>query len=122
MPVIYVRYQLDTNFVGTNNVEYCRYVFPDDWTQKQIEDYIWDEYSESQMTHYESYSDFWNYCVEQYDIEINDGNEDYVYDEYWDEYASFVLEQGSYEILDHKPTEDEMSDSSCPMNHFDIRG
>lgn len=120
MKTIYVKYELETEFVGTYSKEYCRYIFPDDWTQEEIDNYIYEDYSDMQMKHYESYLDYYDYCRE-YEYTENDpaGVDDY---DYWEEYQIYVEEQGSYEILDHEPTEDEMSDSAYSMQEIIVRG
>ena len=65
MQTVYIRFELDTDFVGTLNVIYRQYNFPDGWTTEEIENYIWDEYHDLQMEHYESYSDYYEYFEPQ---------------------------------------------------------
>ena len=40
MQTFYVRFQLDTDFVGASEVLYRQYNFPDGWTTEQIDNYI----------------------------------------------------------------------------------
>ena len=54
MQTFYVRFQLDTDFVGSSEILYRQYNFPDNWTPEQIDNYIWEEYHDLQMEHYES--------------------------------------------------------------------
>ena len=41
MQTFYVRFQLDTDYIGATEVLYRQYNFPDDWTPEQIDNYIW---------------------------------------------------------------------------------
>ena len=109
MQTIYIRFELDTDHVGTKNVIYRQYNLPDGWTTEQIDKYIWEEYHDLQLEHYESYSDYYDYCQErEYTEDDPVGVDDY---DYWDEYTVYVDEQGGYHVQDFAFDEDEMDDS-----------
>ena len=120
MQTFYVRFQLDTDFIGTSEVFYRQYNFPDDWTPEQIDNYIWGEYHDLQMEHYESFSDYYNWVRECGFVEYD--SEDEYEDEYWDEYETHVMEQGSYDIQTIPFDSDEMEDAIFPLEIFTIRG
>lgn len=109
MQTVYIRFELDTNFVGTLNVIYRQYNLPDNWTTEQIDNYIWEEYHDLQKEHYELYSDYYDYCQELgYTEDDTVGVDNY---DYWDEYIIYVDEQGGYHVQDFAFDEDEMGDS-----------
>ena len=120
MQTFYVRFQLDTDFVGSTEVLYRQYNFPDDWTQEQIDNYIWEEYHDLQMEHYESFSDYYNWVRDMGYVEYD--SEDEYEDEYQDEYETHVMEQGGYHIQNFVFTEDEMDDAAYPLEVFNIGG
>jgi hypothetical protein len=120
MQTVYIRFELDTDFVGTLNVIYRQYNFPDGWTTEEIEDYIWNEYHDLQFEHYESYSDYYEYCQERGYTEDDEYGVDN--DDYWDEYVVHVDEQGGYHVQDFAFDEDEMGDSIYPLEVFTIEG
>lgn len=120
MQTFYVRFQLDTDFIGTSEVLYRQYNFPNDWTPEQIDNYIWEEYHDLQMEHYESYSDYYNWVRDMGYVEYD--SEDEYEDEYQDEYETHVMEQGSYDMRTVPFEPDEMDDTNHPMEVFNIRG
>lgn len=120
MQTFYVRFQLDTDFIGSSEVLYRQYNFPDDWTPEQIDNYLWEEYHDLQMEHYESYTDYYNYVRDMGYVEYD--TEDEYEDEYWDEYETHVMEQGSYDMQTIPFEPDEMEDANYPLEAFTIRG
>lgn len=118
MQTVYIRFELDTDFVGTLNVIYRQYNFPDGWTTEEIDDYIWNEYHDLQFEHYESYSDYYEYCQERgYTADDEYGVDN---DDYWDEYVVHVDEQGGYHVQDFPFNEDEMDDTIYPLEVFTV--
>lgn len=120
MQTIYVRFELDTDMIGTSEVFYRQYNFPDNWTEEQIDNYIWEEYHDLQMEHYESFSDYYNWVRDmgyvEYDIE------DEYEDEYQDEYETHVMGQGSYTMRTFPFKSEEMEDAIFPLEAFTIGG
>lgn len=109
MPRIYIRFELWGDSMGTMDVLYRYWDVPEDFTNEQIDNEVYESYVEYQLEHYEQYSDFSDYCDEWgVDEDEDDGSA-------YDEYIVHVMEQGCYEILDHEPTEDEMCDSIWPL-------
>ena len=81
MQTFYIRFQLDTDFVGSSEILYRQYNLPNDWASEQIDNYIWEEYHDLQMEHYESYSDYYNWVRDMGYVEYD--SEDEYEDEYW---------------------------------------
>ena len=118
MQTVYIRFELDTELVGTTNVIYRQYNFPDNWTTEQIDNYLWEEYHDLQMEHYESYSDYYEYCQDrEYTEDDAEGVDNY---DYWDEYVVHVDEHGGYHVQDFAFDEDEMGDSIYPLEVITI--
>lgn len=120
MQTVYIRFDLDTELVGTLNVIYRQYNFPDGWKTEEIENYLWDEYHDLQIEHYESYLDYYNYCLDREYIEDDPvGVDNY---DYWDEYIVHVDEQGGYHVQDFAFDEDEMGNSTYPLEVITVEG
>ena len=120
MQTFYVRFQLDTDFVGSSEILYRQYNFPDNWTPEQIDNYIWEEYHDLQMEHYESFTGYYEWVRDMGYVEY-DSEDDYE-DEYQDEYETHVLEQGSYDMQTIPFEPDEMDDTNYPLEAFTIGG
>lgn len=120
MQTTYIRFELNTDFVGTLNVIYRQYNFPDNWTEKQIDNYIWEEYHDLQMEHYESYLDYYDYCRDrEYTEDDPVGVDNY---DYWDEYIVHVDEQGSYDMRTFPFKPEEMEDTNYPLEVITVEG
>lgn len=121
MQTIYVRFELDTDMIGTTEILYRQYNFSGNWTTGQIDNYIWGEYHDLQMEHYESYSDYYNWVRDMGYVEYDSEDDEY-WEEYWGEYETYVMEQGGYHIQDLPFNEDDMNDTNYPLESFTIRG
>ena len=109
MPRIYIRFELSGEAMGTTDVLYRYWDVPENYTETQIENGIYESYVDYQLEHYDQYADFNDYCDDwDVDPDEDDGSA-------YDEYYVHVMEQGSYEVLDHEPTEDDMCDSIWPL-------
>lgn len=110
MQTIYVRFYLSGEAEGTQESVFVRYEMPDAWTTEYIDDILWDRYLEMQLEHFEQYSGYFNYCEDQGLFEEEEGYEFAEEGGYWDEYVSYVLEQGGFHVQNYPFTEEELAE------------
>lgn len=110
MQTIYVRFYLSGESEGTQQSIFAHYEMPDLWTTEYIDAVLWDKYLEMQLEHFEQYSGYYEYCEDQGYFEEEEGYQLSEEDVYWDEYLSYVMEQGGFHVQNYPFTEEELAE------------
>ena len=110
MQTIYVRFYLSGESEGTQLSVFAHYEMPDLWTTEYIDAVLWDKYLEMQLEHFEQYSGYHEYCEDHGYFEEEEGYELAEQDAYWDEYLSYVMEQGGFHVQNYPFTEEELAE------------